>query len=276
MSENETSKLRQEYILDRQNIDPIDTHSRKTESQFIEKSANYAGSWTLVQKKRMEHESFWSKFEYWVELGASSLPIGKISPLSKYPNKEEYLLHLHEFDKTFVRLNSYVEYAEANSYECKPTNLGYSPGFGETAALFNDARYSKTNEHLSVRQKDIVVAHEIYHGLVSPHGRFAREVIRSFDFSAITKYNDSLSSQGMSEKMPPSYMNADELLARMAQLKNYFGMSGNEIFSKIHLDYARLNYVTDTSLDNNMGVFFEMIAPELEKKFILNMNSMPI
>lgn len=276
MPENNIYIPRPEEARDYDGIGSFETPNEILESWSVERSANYAGSWTLVQKSRMGCELFWNKFEYWVKLGASSLPIEKISPLSKYPTKEEYLLHLHEFDKAFAKLNSFVEYTNADTYECKPTNLGHSPGFGKTAALFKDARHSKTNERLSDRLKDIVAAHEIYHGLVSPHGRFAREIIRSFDFTAITKHNDKLREQGLNDRIPPSYMNADELAARMAQLKNYFGMSGNEIFTKSHLDYARYNYINDTDLDNNMTVFFEMIAPELEQKFIHNMNSMPI
>lgn len=65
---------------------------------------------------------------------------------------------------------------------------------------------------------------------------------------------------------------ADELIARMSQIKNYFGFKGNEMISKSHLDYARANYVRDTGLDNNMTDFFDAITPDNESEVIKVMN----
>ncbi len=59
----------------------------------------------------------------------------------------------------------------------------------------------------------------------------------------------------------------------MSQLKNYFGMSGNELFTAEHLRYARKHYIPDTGVDNNMRQFFQAITPEAEGEFLKVINS---
>jgi len=66
---------------------------------------------------------------------------------------------------------------------------------------------------------------------------------------------------------------ASEIAERMAQLKNYFGFSGNETFTKAHLDYARKHYLEDTDLQNGMRQFFEAITPETEGEFLRIINN---
>lgn len=66
---------------------------------------------------------------------------------------------------------------------------------------------------------------------------------------------------------------AAEIAERMSQLKGYFGMSGNEQFTREHLHYAREHYIKDTGMDNSMTHFFQAITPETEDKFIEIINS---
>jgi hypothetical protein len=63
-----------------------------------------------------------------------------------------------------------------------------------------------------------------------------------------------------------------EVAERMSQLKNYFGMSGDETFTPEHLLYAREHYVVDTGMDNGMGAFFRAIKPETEEEFLRLIN----
>ncbi|MDP2950954.1 MAG: hypothetical protein Q8N55_01075 [bacterium] len=80
---------------------------------------------------------------------------------------------------------------------------------------------------------------------------------KDFDYRALAKEQIS------------RYLNRGfEIEARMSQLKNYFGFTGDEIFTKEHLDYAKENYVKDTGFDNLMTHFFEAITPETEEKFL--------
>ncbi len=66
---------------------------------------------------------------------------------------------------------------------------------------------------------------------------------------------------------------AQEIAERMSQLKNYFGFSGAEVFTKEHLKYAREHYLNDIGLENGMRHFFEAITPETEEKFLLIINN---
>ena len=59
-----------------------------------------------------------------------------------------------------------------------------------------------------------------------------------------------------------------EVAERMSQLKNYFGMKGDEQFTKEHLHYAKEHYVSDTQVDNEMRLFFQAITPEREDEFV--------
>lgn len=52
----------------------------------------------------------------------------------------------------------------------------------------------------------------------------------------------------------------EELVARGTQLKNYFGLKGNEPITPEMLKYAAKNYVKDTGMDNNMTQMFNAIT----------------
>ncbi len=65
-----------------------------------------------------------------------------------------------------------------------------------------------------------------------------------------------------------------ELTERMSQLKNYFGFKGDEVFTQVHLEYARDNYIRDTGMDNEMQKFFNGIVDE--SAFLSLMNEMGI
>lgn len=70
--------------------------------------------------------------------------------------------------------------------------------------------------------------------------------------------------------------NPMELIERMSQLKNYFGMSGDEVFTKLHLQYAREHFISDTKLDNHMSEFFQSITEDTEGMFIKLINSLGV
>ena len=64
-----------------------------------------------------------------------------------------------------------------------------------------------------------------------------------------------------------------ELAERMSQLKNYFGMNGDAVFTKEHLEYARSHYLPDTGMDNGMTQFFQAITLEKIEAFLSIINS---
>lgn len=93
-----------------------------------------------------------------------------------------------------------------------------------------------------------VISHEVDHAIHIP-----AEPPRGFD----TGYIDKHISQ-------PGYFsnkNGTELAARGSQLKDYYGLDDpNQEITEDMLRYAAENYVKDTKLDNNMGLFFKSIT----------------
>lgn len=71
-------------------------------------------------------------------------------------------------------------------------------------------------------------------------------------------------------------MKPDELAERMAQLKNYFGFKGNEMFTRQHLAYAKDHYINDGGVNNSMDIFLSLITPETEDKFLETINTYPL
>lgn len=92
-----------------------------------------------------------------------------------------------------------------------------------------------------------VISHEVDHAIHIP-----AEPPRGFD----TGYIDKHISQ-------PGYFsnkNGTELAARGSQLKDYYGLDDpNQEITEDMLRYAAENYVKDTKLDNNMGLFSNLL-----------------
>lgn len=93
-----------------------------------------------------------------------------------------------------------------------------------------------------------VISHEVDHAIHIP-----AEPPRGFDTGYIDKH---ISQPGyFSDK------NGTELAARGSQLKDYYGLDDpNQEIIEDMLRYAAENYVKDTKLDNNMGLFFKSIT----------------
>lgn len=145
-------------------------------------------------------------------------------------------------------------------------------------------------DKMTTKQKSMALAHEKGH-TIRPYRSNPREYIyeffsQGFDFSKISysleRYEKEKMAGLLDEEMGYEkakalsfeYLrNPCELAERMNQLKNYFGMKGDQKFTKAHLDYAREHYVSDIGLDNNMTTLFQAITPETETKFLEIINS---
>lgn len=136
-------------------------------------------------------------------------------------------------------------------------------------------------------QKSITEAHEKGHVIRPYEGDYFNQYFSGgFDVSEAVNYSekelDDLKikaaeagislAEGIKERS--DYISdAREIAERMSQLKNYFGFKNDEEFTKDHLDYARVNYIKDTGLDNNMKSFFKGITKEKENRFIELINN---
>ncbi len=135
----------------------------------------------------------------------------------------------------------------------------------------------------SVTYMSAVEAHEKGHYVRQYTSNFFRDYFApGFDFNQISFTEQEIAEQrGFHPKMNDeeirdmlkSYMRRGmEIAERMSQLKNYFGMKGNEEFTAGHLAYAREHYLPDTGIDNGMAQFFQAITPETQKEFLRLIN----
>jgi hypothetical protein len=199
-----------------------------------------------------------------------------------------------EFDDRLAKVMSFT----AISFDkTQPTS--------ERMTLNWDEPYS--GKPLNARQMSIAEAHEKGHVLRPYHSNyypmpdiFTAHFLPAFDIDQVKITDEDIRvfteqqkikeaesnshdeeyepSQVTEESLRSGYLqyylfNALEIAERMAQLKNYFGMSGADQFTAEHLAYAREHYLQDTGLDNGMTHFFQAITPETEGKFIELINS---
>lgn len=195
-------------------------------------------------------------------------------------NREEIEAELQRrLDNAMVSTPVRIERDINADTECIPTELILQSG-----------------KRASTEQMSIVEAHEKGHLIRTYSGMYYEMIFHEgFDFSLDIIKREVVRNLGPEKKSPladPNQAAEDlenataqmywyisqpaELCERMSQLKNYFGMSGTEEFTKTHLDYARENYVTDTGMDNNMTLFFECITPDSEADFVKLMNTVGI
>ncbi len=95
-------------------------------------------------------------------------------------------------------------------------------------------------------------------------------------YTNLNKPKTQISDEEILKRQEYYQTDPNELIERMSQLKNYFGMTGTEKFTLEHLAYARKHYEEDVGMHGFMKTFFDMITPETEEKFIELMNTLGI
>lgn len=246
---------------------PISRHAGEAEPKervSVPTEANYQGNWTEVEYGRLLDPTiraryFATKTEHAPEAfhQESDDLFAKKTELTA----EEFAKALQEYDEAVQEIFSYTVYGPAKDFELHtPRDLGFSKGFRDHGTVFQDAAH-KDGAPLTSRQKGIIEAHEKLHSVM--------RLLTQGERKELSPMRNIGAKIGYGEKS-----GADELLARMGQLKNYFGFKGDEEFTKEHLDYARKHYVLDTGLDNNMTELLVAIGKNEEnsKQFIALMN----
>lgn len=247
----------------------VELDGDEKEISLLAPNKNYRGSWTDLFYERVKNETTKKKFlaskennqtterrtshHYKVNPGVICLVKPEDIPL------DEYVASQTGYDKNRDKVFSSKKKTMSKEHNKFPINKGLSLGYGDEGVVFDDAVTDKSGEKLTEHQMDIILAHEKAHGIFGRLTRAEKRII-------LEPFNRSGIGYGFSE-------HADEVLARMSQLKNYFGFTGDEEFRVEHLNYAKKHYVEDTGLDNNMTSFFKSIIDE--QKFIDVMNTMP-
>lgn len=251
------------------------------EQTIPERTANYQGNWTQLQTERTSSDDFKSRYQKFIEYGAEGMPEDAVSqsetgvPLAKVvATRGQYEDRIAQYDTLHNNVTSKIGYGPAGDYRHEAKSLGSVIGYDALdpeVVLFSDARQGETP--LDNRGKDLIAAHEMYHGLIKPEGRNIPQILAAFNIDTYRGLKEGAALSG--EKIAPqSYMkNPSELTARMAQVKNYFGMRGGEQFTPAHLEYARNHYIEDTKLDNNMDTFLQIAK---DKEFVDLMNALPV
>lgn len=255
----------------------------------IESTANFEGNDSEVLLERVQHPRikeqiietiYRAQVAHWKEL----------SETMWVPHHEEWM-----GEREYVMNGQGVIYSKASLEE----ELAQPPSREdiaeklqerwESAATFTPVEFSnespsmdamtmewempESGQRPSTKQLSIAEAHEKGHQIrdYGARNQFLKEWFgRGFDPHAVSWEEEDAEKRQHAEAYLFSAM---ELAERMNQLKNYFGMRGDEQFMKAHLDYARAHYVTDTGLDNAMTHFFQAITPETETAFLELINT---
>ena len=273
---SETTSLFQELFNEEMlNINCIDNGQNLSFEQ-IEESANYEGNKTLLMVERLRNEEINNQLVQLLYLD-KKYNLQKLSKTSQSTVKEKALEMISDVSNhTPITFTS--DSPESSDIDGVRESMGiFFDGIGVLSVYGNS-------------QKNIAEAHEKGHTIRKVKSAPLMEYLtNSFDFDVMEvpdgrinstkKYilgsdpkKKELSDNEVVEGLKEYLMDPMELIERMSQLKNYFGISDNSIFTKEHLNYARLHYVEDTKLDNNMTEFFSIITSKTEDSFLDSIN----
>ncbi len=250
-----------------------------------EQTANYEGDWTLllrerlfnpeIKKKQLEKTAFWvgktmdelsgpnphseENIEQFFIWKISQLFIKRHQQMSQMVKYELY----DEFVGQVFTNTEYLtakEYEEKNELEVSDTLKAESKaGMGEPGSLLKDRLFFKDGTPYTNRQKNIIESHEKGHSIRVYTGDQKKEI------------ESVLNKELLGNTQQQEYLaNAEEIIERMSQLKNYFGFKGDEKFTKAHLGYARIHYVEDIGLDQGMTLFINAVSDEDRFLHVIN------
>jgi hypothetical protein len=168
-----------------------------------------------------------------------------------------------------------------------PNQISYGNAIEGHAVVSPLCAINNSDEAPTVKQNAITEAHEKGHAIRPYHNRILDEYFsKALDHGEIINNWPGSNEPDYDPEMDDFWANYDvnvslfmyitspaEIAERMGQLKNYFGMDGDQAFTKEHLEYAREHYVEDTGMDNNMTLFFAGITPATLDKFLEVINS---
>lgn len=238
-------------------------------SSSVEKNANYEGNHTLLLVERLRNPTIRQQI---LDLHQRLLP------------------HANNPD-TFVDQRLDIDGDTKKALEITHIDNQMRPSgvCMDREIYINPSKPVQGSEHPpSNQQLSIVEAHEKGHLIrrvnVYNTGLYKAHFLAGFDTTKVTlsdgEYREfsatddySRTKDQVTKSLVDYLFGGAEIVERMSQLKNYFGMKGAEPFTKEYLAYAREHYVLDTGYDNSMTHFFQAITSETENKFIELMNT---
>ncbi|MDB5204172.1 MAG: hypothetical protein JWP09_200 [Candidatus Taylorbacteria bacterium] len=237
---------------------PHDSEGEEVQENYemmeaLDRVANYRENWSNLFQQRLLSEETVNK--YMANLTAKHLY------LADEKRKEELK---QSYRERVMKVFSHTEIGKAETYKHQATLSPYNSrgggigSFESTPIVFADAEQSngRPMDHF---HKSITEAHEQAHGVLDDMyvaDNIRQELTSFFYANYILKFKDPLSA-------------VFETVARITQLKNYFGMKGGEPFTKYHLEYAKKYYVRDVGFGiDNITYMFQGLKPEKEQEFV--------
>lgn len=265
-------------------------NSQEQQEKSIEEQANYEGNHSLLLFERLQKPDIFNKLVNDIYEDRTSVDFSSYDYIDP-----EYVKSL-ERDEYFVKQDIKIELQQAIEATSQSTEIGFSEygylksnkgseGIGYVEICNNKSGNQFNETELS---KNITEAHEKGHTIrdYNMDSGFSKELQSMFDFNKFSFSKETIqdmrkinSIEDSKEEIESSYREylafPWEIVERMSQVKNYFGMSGGEKFTQEHLDYVRENYIKDTGhYAPQIQPFFDSIVDD--EKFVEKMNSLGI
>jgi hypothetical protein len=254
---------------------------------IIEKSANFEGNDTLLFFERLQNPKI---REQMIELFLKYKNYSGDGYEYKTDENDQIIKVLIPDSKPVTR-NEIEEEIEENIRKASLStgiNLDKNPKKmgGDQKELFIFSKDPETGEQFTQKQLSMIEAHEKGHSIRSFSIDSMPEIKSGFDFSKI-EFTPELqnifkneekeeSIKEINERIFEYFTSPNEIIERMSQLKNYFGMKGEELFTKEHLDYIKKHYMKDTGFTLQIKPFLDSITKETEIRFLELINSLGI
>lgn len=262
-----------------------------TPEKQLEKSANYEGNHFLLLIERLNNPEIFERLVNDMYEDQTTVDYSK----SDYVNPD-YLAYLNQGEE---KIKSDIKKELMQAFESTSHSTGIifsergwlnsgkgSEGTGHVGISLTEGSLFKETEHL----KNIAEAHEKGHVIrnYDTDSDFTKKLQSVFNFNLFNPNKEDLefikssltgeedfSDEKLTELIKEYFNFPWEIIERMSQIKNYFGMSGTEEFTQEHLDYVRENYIKDTGmLHFQIKPFFDSIIDD--EKFIKFMNTLGI
>lgn len=223
----------------------------------INKSANYNGDWSALLKIRLTNPKI-------IKLYLANLSEKQTYLANEDVMEQRVKEYLDRVDKVFNQTHIGPAVSFNNQYGLPSNPMSAGQGkFNSPPVVFNDAQQINGSP-MSVFQKHVVEAHEQAHGVLNDYW-----MVNQFRFKFRGLVDDSFMKEFSDE-----YTAVFEILARMSQLKNYFGMERDEKFTAHHLDYAEIYYSRDTGFgSDNITDLLKAIRRGNRQQFVDIINS---
>lgn len=222
--------------------------------EVIEKSANFRGNWSMLFLERLQNPLIERRY---IVTKLLDKDIREDDP-NYLAVRLRYRDRLSEvFGRTYYGKSN--ELNDLSISQASPEKAGSITYTEHQPIVYSDA-VNPNGRPLGVYEKSIVEAHEQAHAMFNDMSKVQRDYIYK------------LLSQEFLHLFTDKRLAAEEFMAKITQFKNYFGMKSAEEFTKQHLDYLRLHYVTDTGFDNSVSTLLKSIDNEKEPFFISLMN----